>query len=457
MTQLPDATYAEQQGLHFQVAARTWGMLYYRALNLIALPVVAVLSAGLAGGSYWFVVVLGLALLLNITLLALHFVSHPWADQWLPALLMDAFIFTWLASLSGGLASNFVYFYFWLILHSAVRFDQRVSLGTGILATVCVGYLYLVSVYVRQTPTALAQLLVLGIALMGIALATAKIARLVADTRKQMLDGTMDLVRAHKMIVAQQAILTDNERHLKERVVQRTAELEAANKELEAFSYSVSHDLRAPLRAIDGFSRILLEDYESILDEEGRGHLERVRKASGRMGELIDDMLSLSRVHRRELNVERISLSHVAEDILHRLQEEDSARTVDYRVGDGLTARGDRQLIQIALENMLGNAWKYTRNSAHPRIEFDATTKDDQTVFFIRDNGAGFDMQYANKLFEPFQRLHEAHEFEGSGIGLATVARVIDRHKGRVWAESEPGKGATFYFTLPRDPLAPAA
>lgn len=449
MTQLPDTTYAEQESLHFQVAARTWGMLYYRALNLIALPIVAVLSDDLAADSYRFSAALGLALLLNSVLLALHFVGHRWADEWLPALFMDAFIYTWLASLSGGLESNFVYFFFWLILHSAVRFDQSVSLISGILATGCVGYLYTVGTHIGQPQTALAQLVVMGIALMGIALATAKIAQLVANTRQHMLDATMDLVRAHKTIVAQQAVLSDNEQQLRERVAQRTAELEAANKELEAFSYSVSHDLRAPLRSIDGFSRILLEDYESKLDDEGRDYLERVRKSSQRMAELIDDLLSLSRVHRRELRVETISLSDMAEDILHQLQEADSARIVEHRVQDGLVARGDRHLIQIALENMLGNAWKYTRNTAHPRIEFDATNKDDETVFYVKDNGAGFDMQYAHRLFEPFQRLHETHEFEGSGIGLATVARVIDRHKGRVWGESQAGEGATFYFTLP--------
>jgi signal transduction histidine kinase len=449
MTQLPDATYAEQESLHFQVAARTWGMLYYRALNLIALPVVAVLSGGLADESSWFVAVLGLALLLNITLLALHFVGHSWADQWLPALFLDASLYTWLASLSGGLESNFVYFFFWLILHSAVRFEQSVSLSTGILAMACVGYLYTVSVNAGQDQAALAQLVVLSMILLGTALATAKIAQLIVKTRRNMLDATMDLVRAHKTIVSQQTTLRDNEQNLKEAVAQRTAELEATNKELEAFSYSVSHDLRAPLRSIDGFSRLLLEDYASMLDEEGRDRLQRVSKASQHMGELIEGMLSLSRIHRKELNDQTISLSHMAEEILRRLQENDSTRTVDYRVQDKLVIQGDHHLVKIALENMLGNAWKYTRTTEHPCIEFGATKKNDEMMFYIKDNGAGFEMQYAHKLFEPFQRLHTSNEFEGSGIGLATVARVINRHKGRIWGESEVGEGATFYFTLP--------
>ena len=452
MTQLPDAAYAEQESLHFQVAARTWGMLYYRALNLVVLPLVGILSGGFSDNADWFVPVLGLALLLNIGLLVLHFVGHHWADQWLPALFLDGLIYTWLAGLTGGLQSPFASFFFWLVLHSAVRFDQRVSLGAGALATACVAWLYTIGVDNLGDQGGLVQAVVLGMALMGVALATAGIAQLVANTRARMLKATMDLVRAHKTIVGQQEVLSDNERRLKERVASRTAELEAANRELEAFSYSVSHDLRAPLRSIDGFSQLLVEDYESVLDAEGRDHLRRVRQASRRMGNLIDKMLALSRAHRRELNIETVSLSRLAREILNRLQREDPNHTVAWKVQDGIVARGDHQLLQVALENLLGNAWKYTRHSADPRIEFAATTNADETVCRVSDNGAGFEMQYAHKLFEPFQRLHEASEFEGSGIGLATVARVIDRHEGRVWAESTVGEGATFYFTLPSAP-----
>ena len=231
--------------------------------------------------------------------------------------------------------------------------------------------------------------------------------------------------------------------------LQAAAELERTNKELEAFSYSVSHDLRAPLRAIDGFSHALLEDYSGRLDDEGKDYLNRVRAGCQRMGRLIDDLLDLSRVIRHELRFEAVDLSAVARSVASQLTQAEPDRKVDLAVGDDLRAHGDPGLLRIALENLLGNAWKFTGKTASPRIEFGAAAKDGGRVFFVRDNGAGFDMAYADKLFGAFQRLHDAGEFPGTGIGLATVHRIVHRHGGRIWAEAAVGRGATFYFTLP--------
>ena len=233
-----------------------------------------------------------------------------------------------------------------------------------------------------------------------------------------------------------------------EAVRQKAAELAAANAELDAFAYSVSHDLRAPLRSIDGFSQALAEDYDARLDEEGHAHLRRIRRAAQKMGVLIDDLLVLSRLTRAPMVHGMIDLSAMAVSILEELQSRDPSRRVHANVTPEMTALGDGALIRVALENLLANAWKYTRNSVEPRIRVGQREESDRTVFFVEDNGAGFDMRYAAKLFVPFQRLHTEVEFEGSGIGLATVARVIRRHGGSVWATGEPGQGATFSFSL---------
>jgi PAS domain S-box-containing protein len=235
---------------------------------------------------------------------------------------------------------------------------------------------------------------------------------------------------------------------LEQRVRRRTAQLEAANKDLESFSYSVSHDLRAPLRAIDGFSQVLLEEYADKLVGPGAEYLRRVRGASRQMAQLIDDLLNLSRVTRSEMRLETVNLSALARGIAAELRRAQPEREVEFVIADGVLVRGDSGLLRVALVNLLDNAWKFTHKHPRARIEFGVRTRDGEPVYFIRDDGAGFDMAYADKLFGAFQRLHTAVEFEGTGIGLATVHRVIQRHGGRVWGEGAVERGATFYFAL---------
>jgi signal transduction histidine kinase len=226
-------------------------------------------------------------------------------------------------------------------------------------------------------------------------------------------------------------------------------QLEAANKELEAFAYSVSHDLRAPLRGIAGFSQVLMEDYADRLDEEGKQALRRVQAAAQRMAQLIDDLLNLSRITRGELRREPVDLSALARTLAAELQQRGAGRPVEVVIADGLVAEGDARLLRVVLENLLANAWKFTAKKPRARVEFGADRRNGgPATYFVRDNGAGFDMRYAGKLFGAFQRLHTVHEFPGNGIGLATVQRIIHRHGGRVWAEGAVDNGATFYFAL---------
>ncbi|MBW2422455.1 MAG: hypothetical protein JRH19_28270, partial [Deltaproteobacteria bacterium] len=242
----------------------------------------------------------------------------------------------------------------------------------------------------------------------------------------------------------------ERDAHLEELVEERTAELTAVNRELEAFSYSVSHDLRAPLRAIDGFSQALIEDYSDSLDSTAKEYLERTRRAAQRMGVLIDDLLSLSRLTRQELAVGNVDLSALAGEIVSKLEREQpsDSPSPEVVIAPALFVRGDPGLLRIALENLIGNAWKYTAKRSGAQIEVGTRQLSGETVYFVQDNGVGFRTEEAGKLFEPFQRLHSGRKFEGSGIGLAIVARVVGRHSGRVWASARPGEGATFFFTL---------
>lgn len=263
-------------------------------------------------------------------------------------------------------------------------------------------------------------------------------------------DNLKQLEIANAEIVIRERELKEAKVRLELQVRERTAELQFANRELEAFSYSVAHDLRTPLRAINGFSLALLEDCGDQLDHKAKDYLHRVRAASQRMGELIDNLLKLSRVSRRPLRRQPVDLSRLVSEITAELQQTRPQRKAHFKVQQGLIVTGDQSLLRIVLENLLDNAWKYTSTREYAEIEFGAKVRDGEQMYYVRDNGVGFDMRHAGKLFTAFQRLHSDSEFEGTGIGLATVARVVSRHGGGVWAESEPGMGATFYFSIPQ-------
>jgi PAS domain S-box-containing protein len=235
---------------------------------------------------------------------------------------------------------------------------------------------------------------------------------------------------------------------LEQRVIKRTAELDASNKELEAFSYSVSHDLRAPLRGIDGFSKALLEDYGPKLDEEAKRQLGRIRIASQRMALLIDDLLKLSRLNHVEIRQEPVDLTLIARQIAVELQQSQPGRVIFFEIDDDLRTTGDPQLLRVVVDNLFRNSWKYTSKHPTAKIEFKSFVRDDERVYFVRDDGVGFDMAHADMLFTPFERLHRQADFEGVGVGLATVQRIIRRHGGRLWAEGAVEQGATFYFTV---------
>ena len=261
--------------------------------------------------------------------------------------------------------------------------------------------------------------------------------------------GELTYVYAAIRDITAQRVAERRIRELNDSLARQNNDLKAVNQELEAFSYSVSHDLRAPLRAIDGFSQILLKEHAGQLDEKGLDRLGRVRRGAQRMGELIDDLLKLSRVTRAELKVQRVDLGGLATEVVEALRKQEPERSVTLDIAPNLDAEADPKLLRIALDNLLGNAWKFTARRQAARIE---VGRENATTFFVRDNGAGFDMAYADKLFGAFQRLHDATEFPGTGIGLATVQRVIHKHGGRIWAESAPEAGATFRFTLGTQP-----
>lgn len=251
---------------------------------------------------------------------------------------------------------------------------------------------------------------------------------------RRVAERTMDLERANQQLS------------------NRTRELEVVNQELESFSYTVSHDLRAPLRGVDGYSQALLEDYRDKLEPQAQHYLDRISKAAQHMGELIDALLSLSRVTRGELHHRQVDLGAIATSITRELQAQDPERQATFIIADNCVVTGDPHLLHAVLKNLLDNAWKFTSKKPCTFIELGVQRQGDEEVFFVRDSGAGFDMAYVNKLFNPFQRLHNPDEFEGTGIGLATVQRIISRHGGRIWTQSTPGEGTTFFFTLPTEP-----
>jgi signal transduction histidine kinase len=328
---------------------------------------------------------------------------------------------------------------------------------------------YLAIAFAAGTVAILVSLLLAAFLQRGITrpiVETADLARRVMETRdyslrahKSSQDETGTLVdsfndmlseierRAAALETSRREVQQLNE-ELEARVARRTAQLEETNRQLEAFSYSVSHDLRAPLRAIDGFGQALVEDYADKADEGMRRYLDRIRAATLRMSQLIEDLLALAQISRAQISPKDVDLSEMARQVFSELASRDPDRKVEIVVWDGIVARADPRLIRIVLENLLGNAWKFTSKNPGARIEFGVLRDAGKATFHVHDNGAGFDMAYANKLFTAFQRLHAAKEFPGTGIGLATVQRIIVKHGGRLWAHSAPGQGATFYFTL---------
>ncbi len=263
-------------------------------------------------------------------------------------------------------------------------------------------------------------------------------------TQTRFTEDELDMM---KTIAGQVSVAMQRKMH-EEYLKLYATELESANKELEAFSYSVSHDLRAPLRSLSGFTQAVAEDYGDKMDASGREYLERIKNASHLMSSLIDDMLKLSRISQAEMQVETVNLSEIVREVLEELRKTQPARAVQTKIEEDVTVQGDKALLQILVQNLVENAWKFTGKSSMAMIEFGVVEKEGKQAFFIKDNGAGFDMKYATKLFQPFQRLHTIQEYPGTGIGLATVQRIINRHGGRIWAEAEIDGGATFHFTL---------
>jgi light-regulated signal transduction histidine kinase (bacteriophytochrome) len=237
----------------------------------------------------------------------------------------------------------------------------------------------------------------------------------------------------------------------------RARELEAKNAELESFAYSVSHDLRSPLRSLDGFSKLLEEDARDKLDEVEKDYLRRISKAAQRMGQLIDDLLQLSRINRATFKPQQVNLSDMVKTNLEKLREKEPSRNIEIDIEPDVQVRGDASLLDIALQNLTSNSWKYTSKNPHSKIRFGTTVTNGERAYYIKDNGVGFDTRYSQKLFGPFQRLHGTDEFPGTGIGLATVKRIVDRHGGHVWANSKVDKGSTFYFTLGKSVLNSAS
>ncbi|MCG6971160.1 MAG: PAS domain S-box protein [Gammaproteobacteria bacterium] len=266
------------------------------------------------------------------------------------------------------------------------------------------------------------------------------------STEGLLVVGAVRDVSEHKYIESE---LRRHRDHLEDLVAQRTADLQASNKELESYSYSIAHDLRAPLRAITSFSQILQEDAKDKLSADDLEHLNRVIVAGKKMAQLIDDILELSRITRKEIHFSSVNLSKISHDIVARLTQLHPDRNVRCQVQENLIVSGDARLLECALQNLLENAWKFTRGKTPASIEIGAVDKGEETQCYVKDNGIGFDMEYAEKLFRPFHRLHSAEDYDGTGVGLATVRRIIQRHGGRVWAQSELRQGATFYFTIP--------
>jgi signal transduction histidine kinase len=350
-------------------------------------------------------------------------------------------IATWLKYLAQPdiIPSNVPILYILAIVPTAIFFGFGPSILVCFLSIFAFDFffnppLYQINLFNAQSGTFLALFFIVGLAISYL-----------ASSLRQKKDLALREIAARKQSEAELEKYKD---HLEEMVQQRTNELEIANKELESFSYSVSHDLRAPLRSIDGFSQAILEDYADKLDEQGKDYLKRIRESSQMMAQIIDDILGLSRVVRAELDLKAVNLTDIAREISLELKRIEPERQVEFNIMDGVEAIGDANLLRSVIQNLLSNAFKFTAKCQVGRINFGVEPKNGKNVYYVRDNGVGFDMKYADKLFMPFERLHPASEFAGTGIGLATVQRIVRRHGGKVWAEGEAGKGASFNFTL---------
>lgn len=332
------------------------------------------------------------------------------------------------------------------LLFCALALTSAATLPWGLrpqLATVSVAGVALLAVVYSMSGDTLPQgyrsgnILVIGALLLG--------SVLVAHQLQQYRERTG---KEHRLLLAAQERFRRYDSEIEDRVALRTAALEKTNQELEGFSYTVSHDLRSPLRIMSGFTQILLEDYGDMLDEAGVQHVHRVRAATHHMGKIIDGLLELAGLAKSEFQVEPVDLSALVTAETQELQTAYPEHPVEVVVEPGITASASATLIELALSNLLENAWKYTRGVENPRVEFGQTELGGRAAYYLTDNGVGFDSEAAKDLFIPFRRLHHKEEFEGSGIGLATVERIVERHGGAVWAKSHPGEGATFYFSL---------
>ena len=425
---------ALEQGPDTALMARSLAGLYLAGATMVVLTLV--LPQDNDPEVLGSLIVVGNAYLLGALLLT--FAGRIPAEGLAVLLAFGTVHITAVAWFSNESISPLIFFYLWVMIYSAYFYSRLVA--TAEIGFVAVNY---GAFLVLSDPPSGESWWVVGMGSMLVATV------LVASMRQRGEILVASLIRNVREREKAQESLTLYRDHLEELVEDRTAALQVANRELEAFSYSVSHDLRSPLRSLDGFSQALIEDYGEVLGDDGRDHLNRIRTASQRMARLIDDMLLLSRLTRSEMRRDDVDVSGLAKDVVGDLREGDPDRDVDVEIEAGLVASADQRLLRVVLQNLVGNAWKFTSRQDHATIEV-ARANGDPAAFVVRDDGVGFDMAYADKLFGAFQRLHSAGEFEGTGIGLATVQRIVHRHGGRVWAESEPGSGASFYFTLPR-------
>ena len=419
-------------------------------VNYVSLNVVVIALSALNGFAHWRVLR-----------------NRPITWQMVLALsVMDLVLITGGIAITSRFGNQFFVLYYPALLALSVVFPSRRVSFTGV-TLVALAYAAM-SIWMEpgldldaQDEKHLAIRIITMYAVVGAAVLIAKIERerrreavdaervqaaenLELQKKAQEAERAAELQEANELLQAE----LDQRRLAEEALERRGSELAAVNRELEAFSYSVSHDLRAPLRTVDGFTEALLEEHHDALDEQGKDYLNRVRGASRRMGELITDLLGLSTVTRQQMTRETVDLSGIANEVAEEFQRTDPDRETQFSIADGLVSKGDRRLLTVVMENLIGNAWKYTAQQTEPKIEVGVVDNGEAPRYFVRDNGVGFDMDYADRLFGAFQRLHADEEFEGTGIGLATVQRIIVRHGGEVWAEGSVGKGATFYFTL---------